>query len=691
MKKILTKAILVALWLFLLGNILPKDTLAYFDNSGSISNNTFTATCWEIPSVPTPSLPVSNSYLSVNNLTFSWSGSNTSCPTAALSYQFRVFTDAGLTSLYSDSGWIFTTSVSLTSLPENNYYWQVRAKDQFNHTSNFSTTRLATIDRTAPIANAGADQTKDTSQNVTFDGLGSTDATSGIASYKWDKDASDGTNFVTPDLTGTNPTLVGGYAVAGVYTVTLQVTDNVGLTSTDTITVTVTPPAETVTVRLFPAADSYLSSKSSETNTNYGNSTDMKVKAKTGELRRSILSFDLSTLPSGSIINSCNLKLYMSSAPNSSRTYGVHRLSSFENTWTETGVTWNNYKSGSAWGTAGGDFNAGATATAATGTTNNVTLSWNVTGDCSLATRSWIVKDESEGANYEGIFQTKDGSVTAKYPYLEVNYTIAPVSTSYPVINEVYYDVAASGKGVETTNEWVEIYNPTSLAVDISGWKICDNTSCRDIPASSSVPAWGFAVLTPDISTWGYWSIPAGASKIVLGGSIGGGLSNTGDRVILQNTSSAEIDKMSYGTDPSAFTLPVIDEGWSFARLIKGFDTNSASDFWANSSPNPGINPPLELNPPSPVLSETLASADVATITPTSTPTPTPASVLLDVPAQTSTPSLTPTSSPTPTPTLMLEAIETIECDSVTPTPALDCLDESLNNGETVIPSEITN
>lgn len=158
-------------------------------------------------------------------------------------------------------------------------------------------------------------------------------------------------------------------------------------------------------------------------------------------------------------------------------------------------------------------------------------------------------------------------------------------------INEVYYDVDES-HGSEGGNEWVEIYNQTNLPLDISGWKICDNVSCDTLP-SASIPGPGFAVITPQDSTWSYWTITEGAVKIVLGSKIGNGLDNDSDRVILQRSDGQEIDAMSYGGDNYAFDPPASDvaEGHSLARRIAGFDTNQAVDWEELTNPNPGTNP----------------------------------------------------------------------------------------------------
>jgi len=86
----------------------------------------------------------------------------------------------------------------------------------------------------APIADAGPDQTLadsdgNGSEQVTLDGSGSSDPDGTITSYVW-------TEGGTQIATGAKPTVV---LSVGQHTITLTVTDNGGLTDTDTIVITV--------------------------------------------------------------------------------------------------------------------------------------------------------------------------------------------------------------------------------------------------------------------------------------------------------------------------------------------------------------------------------------------------------------------------------------------------------------------
>lgn len=157
----------------------------------------------------------------------------------------------------------------------------------------------------------------------------------------------------------------------------------------------------------------------------------------------------------------------------------------------------------------------------------------------------------------------------------------APVASI--VINEVFQ---------ATTNppEWIELYNTTGAAIDVSGWKVSDNTDTDTFPTTSPIPANGYAVVVPTSSTA---VVPASAITIILSNAtIGSGLTAGGDRVILKNSSDIEVDKMSWGSDTTAgfpTPLPTPPAGSSFARNPNGADTNSNADWQLDDSPSIGV------------------------------------------------------------------------------------------------------
>ncbi|MDD3773850.1 MAG: lamin tail domain-containing protein [Patescibacteria group bacterium] len=163
------------------------------------------------------------------------------------------------------------------------------------------------------------------------------------------------------------------------------------------------------------------------------------------------------------------------------------------------------------------------------------------------------------------------------------------------VINEVYYDVDGNhgAEGGAQNDEWIELYNNSASAVNLKNWSITDNNNTVVINSDSSIPAYGFALLSKSANTWGYWGINPGnpgiGIEIVVMGQFNQ-FSNSGDRVILKDALGNVVDQMSYGTDNSIFLPACADvaEGHSLERSPKGHDTGLSIDFINQANPTPG-------------------------------------------------------------------------------------------------------
>ncbi|HWQ02966.1 MAG TPA: DNRLRE domain-containing protein, partial [Candidatus Nitrosotenuis sp.] len=142
--------------------------------------------------------------------------------------------------------------------------------------------------------------------------------------------------------------------------------------------------------------------------TSDGTSTTLKSLSETSNDGRSLVKFNLSTIDAGSAIKNSALRMLMTTAPNVTRSLSVHMVTGSTD-WTESG-TWNTRDGVTAWGTTGGDFNAGAASTQATGTTANTQITWPVLNDGTTTNipQFWldnpsqnqglIVRDNTEGA-----------------------------------------------------------------------------------------------------------------------------------------------------------------------------------------------------------------------------------------------------------------------------------------------------
>ena len=212
-------------------------TLTVTDNKGATATDTATATITNRP--PTANAGADQSATTGAAVSFNGSGSTDLDGTiATYSWNFgdgTSGTGATTSHAYAAAG-TYTATLTVTD----------------NKGATASDTAVETVStggtgNQAPIAAAGPDVTMQTKLVMSFNGLGSHDPDGTIAGYSWN--FGDGAT-----ATGVSPSH--GFAAAGVYTVTLTVTDNQGATGSDTAIMTITnrPPSanagvdQTVTV-----------------------------------------------------------------------------------------------------------------------------------------------------------------------------------------------------------------------------------------------------------------------------------------------------------------------------------------------------------------------------------------------------------------------------------------------------------
>ena len=157
------------------------------------------------------------------------------------------------------------------------------------------------------------------------------------------------------------------------------------------------------------------------------------------------------------------------------------------------------------------------------------------------------------------------------------------------LITEVFYN---TGLVPEDDNEWIEIYNPTTNAVDLTGWSIRDTApgAVDALPAAIINPG-EFIVVAADTNAF-LLANPAYAGQLleIADGKIGSGLNNFGDGVLLRNAASATVDAVSYGASTAAFSpaVPTVAAGRSIARNPANSDTNTRNDWASQTTPDPG-------------------------------------------------------------------------------------------------------
>lgn len=131
------------------------------------------------------------------------------------------------------------------------------------------------------------------------------------------------------------------------------------------------------------------------------------------------------------------------------------------------------------------------------------------------------------------------------------------------VINEFLPDPAAGDK------EWVELFNNTAAAINLTGWQIVDGSGALNN-------------LTGQI----------GSRQFLVVWEPKGKLNNNGDIIFLKDLSGRLIDQVTYGGwDDNNLTdnAPLAGKGESVARKFDGVDTNNdGADFAISQTPTPG-------------------------------------------------------------------------------------------------------
>lgn len=104
-------------------------------------------------------------------------------------------------------------------------------------------------------------------------------------------------------------------------------------------------------------------------------------------------------------------------------------------------------------------------------------------------------------------------------------------------------EIAWMGTDVSSTNEWIELYNDDSSAVDLTGWTIEAEDGSPSIALSGVISANGYFLIERTDDT----TVPSVPADLIA--VFGNGLSNTGETLRLQNQSATVIDKVIGGED----------------------------------------------------------------------------------------------------------------------------------------------
>ena len=193
----------------------------------------------------------------------------------------RVYTDSCASKIYDQDQHDHDASGTLSA---GTYY--IRVTRSYNVGINYRIRVNVTPSNVPPTANAGSDQTITLGDSITIAGSGS-DSDGTVVSYAWTEG---GTLLSSSTSFSYTPTTIGS------HTLTLTVTDNLGATGSDTVTITVLEPERPPIMNSIPTQTIPINS--------IGNTVNLGafVTTTNGD---PILSYTLSgTLPSGMSFNS---------------------------------------------------------------------------------------------------------------------------------------------------------------------------------------------------------------------------------------------------------------------------------------------------------------------------------------------------------------------------------------------------
>ena len=237
---------------------------------------------------------------------------------------------------------------------------------------------------------------------------------------------------------------------------------------------TVTSSAQTI-IQLTPVADTYLDASNSTTN--YGTTTFFSIEGENTRLKRALLKFDLSTLPSNATIVSASLVLQKVGTDVTANDVSVYRMGTTTpaQNWTETGASWDKYTGSSSWTVSGANSDIFATPYATTSVSANGSYSWTVTSlvndwvNNSIANNGIMLRANPEQSGNQPLFDFNSKQAASNQPVLVITYSLP----TYP-------------GGVSTgLLQWLRADAGTTIATGVSVW------ADQSVPTRNATQAMG--------------------------------------------------------------------------------------------------------------------------------------------------------------------------------------------------------
>ena len=221
-----------------------------------------------------------------------------------------------------------------------------------------------------------------------------------------------------------------------------------------------------------------------------------------------------------------------------------------------------------------------------TGSVNTVTV--DIRKNCKV-----VQQNHADIRNFVDVVNNTGGNNASNNTNSSTTITSGNASVFLSILNIVNSNVSSfscNGSKLGQNHEWIELYNPTDQTISLKNWSFVDNSGqVTTIHANKKIKPKSFALVSKDSTTWQFWHEPS-TLKIEFGRSIGDGLDNDGDHIILRNNAGTPVDFVAWGNDTFDWNpaVPGVSEGSSTERLGPGFDTDMPGDWDEQTPPTPG-------------------------------------------------------------------------------------------------------
>jgi hypothetical protein len=246
------------------------------------------------------------------------------------------------------------------------------------------------------------------------------------------------------------------------------------------------PPGE------LPSDDAYI--KANSATSNFGSLPNIEVRPDKDESWRGLIRFDLSSIPSDSVVTQAMLFLYEKDEKLDQVTY-IYRVTS---SWDETSVTWS-----SPWNNPGGDYSSSNAYASFLPNQKNCMIEIDLTH----LVQEWVSGTPnhgmllfSTGPNHILRYSSKEEILVEQQPKLYVTYS-APMQTGTTIMSEetsTYNDSFNSRVLGAATPSGVPIGTTTKIQVSHSTPIQDSNTGLSLLPTFTPTPLF---TPTPDPST----------------------------------------------------------------------------------------------------------------------------------------------------------------------------------------------